>query len=188
MKAKFLTGLALIGTLSVSAQQQQSIIDLRTGIYDVPPANTPSLMPIANVDDTWSIYRYVGGNFHSVLTSYVSNGHEINYMNSCNSSQNSSNWYCSYQSIDPDVRVLAPYIYLADVPDPGTNYQSNIYDKGDIKSNAGDQYLYRMTFDFGKTCNTTIQSAFLNIKILTGDGITGLRINGHYVPLPNYPA
>lgn len=187
MKTKILTGLALIGALSVSAQQQQSIIDLRTGIYDVPPANMPSLMPIGLADDTWKVYRYVNGNFQSLMTGYVSNGHEISFMPSCAPSQNAYNWSCSYQSIDPDVRVLAPDIFPADVPDPGTNNQSNMFDKGDIKNTSTDQYLYRMTFDFGKTCNSTIQSAFLNIKILTGDGITGFYINGHYVPLPNYP-
>lgn len=176
MKKTFLSGLALLGILSADAQVQQQTVNLSTGIFDNynTVLNTWDI-PVTSPDDTWKVILPSSVNPSAAHTpAYVTTGREPNFMSP-------NNPWDTYNYISPGVRVLAPAIYLNP---PAYSGQAD----GDIKqASFSGQTLYRMTFEFQKTCNTVINNAQIDVNLLTGDGITNISLNGFTLPLPVYP-
>ncbi|MCU0432796.1 MAG: T9SS type A sorting domain-containing protein [Bacteroidia bacterium] len=185
---KIVFALFIAGTgINLQAQPQTSVINLSTGVYNVPPPNQPALMPCGIDDSNWKLLRQnpVSGDW-SAIPDYTSTGREYYYMNCWCPSYNSSNWQTSFQSINPDVRMIAPNVLPNDLYNSSNNMIIDY--KGDLLPTTPGNYLFARDFDFGKTCNSSIQSAYLDLRLLTGDGIVSVEINGKMLTLPNYPS
>lgn len=169
MKRRFLTGAIALMLMSAHAQTQTRKIDMQTGTDDDPNNmfTNPSYpyLQVGSYDDIWKVLK-PGGNTY--VNAYVTTGVVAAYAGPPNPS-----------GIDNYVRVIAP----------------NIAGNGDIATaNPPGQYIYRMQFNVHKSCSTitaarlVIDAGTLNSTkgVLTGDGITGFKINGYTVPLPSY--
>jgi len=165
MKKNFLAGIATLFLLN-SSNAQQMIVDLSTGYNSSVPG---SLIAVGGLDDTWQVKK-AGTSVY--VSPYVNSGWEPGYLTP---GQN-------FNSIDGWARCISPEIYTG-AP----------FSYGDIKQSNAGQHIYRMQFNFSKTCNT-ITSANLVINgahgapsgIITGDQVANLKLNGYSVSLPSY--
>lgn len=156
MKKKILTCAAFL-LLAAGLNAQTLTIDMNTGMDQ----NTNPI-PLGDEDDTWEIKK-PGGNYGPV---YVSTGYH-------DAAHNQGE---TYQDILPSGwqnNVLAPYL---------GNPVNNIV-KFPQGSPSG-KYIYRMQFQYD-ACNT-VNSARINLSVLTGAGISRILVNGNTKTLPSY--
>lgn len=163
MKKLFLKSFTALFLWSGTHYAQQMVVDLTTGLL-TQPAPSYAFIPVGANDLNWKILKPGGGTYVGAI---VNNGHDVGYLN----------WNQTFNSINPSARPISPGIFVGAPSDP--------FNFGDIKNAPGSQHIYRMQFNFDKTCNT-ITSAQLVIDLLTGDGITGMKLNGYNVSLPSY--
>lgn len=176
MRKTLLSGVSLLGILAANAQTLQQTVSLSTGVFDTYNTTLGTWdIPVTNPDDTWKVRLPLSINPSGAFSpAFVTTG-RVPGMSP------TSPWD-HYHHIARGVYVLAPRVHL----NP-PSYSDAVY--GDINTNEGapEEYLYRMTFNFDKTCNTNVSSVSIDANLLTGDGITGIYLNGHPLPLPVYP-